>query len=88
MDGDTSFPPTRVKTLSYCRLLQQRLQKYRWVGAFRVKADGPMHKQRWKGAFCIGEVIIGISDWEDTEDMAKEVAAQSSLGWLDQHGYH
>lgn len=47
-----------------------------------------MHKQRWKGAFCIGEVTIGVSDWEDTEDMAKEVAAQSSLGWFDHYGYH
>jgi hypothetical protein len=77
-----------VTTLSHCQLLQQRLQKYWWVGAFRVKSDGSMHKQRWKGEFRIGEVIIGVSGWEDTEDMAKEVAAQASLGWLDQYGYH
>jgi hypothetical protein len=33
-------------------------------------------------------VMIGISDWKPSKGEAKEEAAQSALGWLNQQGYH
>jgi hypothetical protein len=80
--------PMTVMSLSYRQLLQQRLQKYQWSATFQVESDGPMDNARWSGAFRIGEVTIGVSDWEGTKDMAIEAAAQSALGWLNQYGYH
>jgi hypothetical protein len=41
-----------------------------------------------EGAFRIGEVTIGVPGWQPSKDLAKEEAAQSALGWLNQYGYH
>lgn len=80
--------PNRAQTQSCRQLLQQRLQKYQWAANFHVEGDGPQHNQRWRGAFTIGEVTIGVSGWHTRKDMAKEEAASSSLNWLNQYGYH
>jgi hypothetical protein len=72
-----------------CRQLLERLiGKYRWSAAFHAEVDGPQHEQKWRGAFYIGGAIVGVSGWESSKGGAKEAAARSALGWLNQHGYH
>jgi hypothetical protein len=81
--------PLPVAQPQSCRqLLQQRLQKYRWSATFHAAADGPQHGQKWRGAFRIRDVVIGVSGWEYSKNGAKEAAARSALGWLNQYGYH
>jgi hypothetical protein len=55
---------------------------------FYTEGGGPQHNQRWRGAFKVGEVTIGVSGWKPNKGEAKEEAAQRSLSWLDQCGYH
>ena len=81
--------PRPLAQLRSCRqLLQQRLQKYHWSATFHVEVDGPQHDQKWRGAFRIHHVVVGVSGWESSKGGAKEAAARSALEWLDQYGYY
>lgn len=77
---------SRAQTQSYRQLLEQRLRRHHWSATFHAEVAGPEHEQRWRGTFNIGEVIIGVSDWKPSKGEAKEEAAQSALGWLNQYG--
>jgi hypothetical protein len=73
---------------SFRQLLQQLVSKYHWSATFHAEMDGPQHDQKWRVTFYIGGVVAGVSGWESKKGDAKEAAARSAVGWLNQHGYH
>ncbi|CAG8688056.1 4249_t:CDS:1 [Acaulospora colombiana] len=72
---------------SYQELLQHRVQKYELTATFVRSYGEPMNGIRCRISYWIGRYKTGVSDWRDSEDTAREEAAQRSLVWLARNGY-